>query len=320
MGSDLLEPVDSPGIERDLAAGIGAHLEQEVGLSIKLATAAVLLCMSAGAQAQQQEETFTEIKPGMHAADPANLIPLLERGDVRAINNIGLLWARGVGVREPNFAEALQWWKEAARRGYPVSMNNIGLLYANGHGVPQDYKEALKWWTMAAERGSAWAMNSIGDLYENGQGVTQSYADALTWYGKAADAGDGLAMYNLGALYENGHGVEQSFKTAYDWYNRAADKGIASAMHNLGKMLVEGRGFPADKAEGHAWLAVAGSYYTAEERAEAQANVEDLQVLTSGLSAGELARSLEIVKNLTARIEERRKAEPLQAGPGQSET
>ena len=71
----------------------------------------------------------------MHAADPANLIPLLEHGDVRAINNIGLLWARGVGVSEPNFAEALQWWKEAARRGYPVSMNNIGLLYANGHGV-----------------------------------------------------------------------------------------------------------------------------------------------------------------------------------------
>ena len=91
-------------------------------------------------------------------------------------------------------------------------------------------------------------------------------------------------------------------------------------MHSLGKMLAEGRGLPADKAEGHAWLAVAGSYYSAEEKAEAQANVQDLQVLTSGLSAGELARSQEIAKNLTARIEERRKAEPLQAGPGESET
>jgi hypothetical protein len=91
-------------------------------------------------------------------------------------------------------------------------------------------------------------------------------------------------------------------------------------MHNLGKMFAEGRGFPADRAEAHAWLAVAGSYYGAEDKAESAANVEDLQALTAGLSAAELARAREIARNLTARIEERRKAEPLQAGPGQSET
>jgi TPR repeat protein len=282
--------------------------------------AIALLSLSVSAYAEPQEETFTEIKPGSNAVDPNNLIPLLGRGDVRAINNIGLLWARGVGVSGPNFAEALHWWKEAAKRGYPVSMNNIGLLYANGHGVPQDYKEALKWWRMAAERGNAWAMNSIGDLYENGQGVEQSYADALDWYGRAAEAGDGLAMYNLGSLYENGHGVEQSFKTAYDWYSRSADKGIASAMHNLGRMLADGRGFPADRAEAQAWLTVAGKYYGAEDKDEAQANVRDLQALTASLNATELARAREIAANLTMRIEERRKAEPLQAGPGESET
>ena len=198
--------------------------EPEAPLKSKLVAIVPLLGLSLFAYAGPQEQTFTEITPGSEAVNPDNLIPLVGRGDVRAINNIGLLWARGVGVSGPNFTEALHWWKEAAKRGYPVSMNNIGLLYANGHGVPQDYKEALKWWRMAAERGNAWAMNSIGDLYENGQGVQQSYPKAIDWYGRAAEAGDGLAMYNLGALYENGRGVEQSFKTAYDWYSRSAER------------------------------------------------------------------------------------------------
>ena len=281
---------------------------------------ALLLATAFPVLAQKQEETFTEIKPGADVVNPDKLIPLLDRGDVRAMNNIGLLWARGVGVPKADFSEALHWWKEAARRGYVVSMNNIGLLYANGHGVPQDYKEALKWWQLAAERGNGWAMNSIGDLYENGLGVRQSYGEALDWYGRAAEAGDGLAMYNLGALHETGRGVAQSFKAAYDWYSRAADKGIASAMHNLGKILEDGRGFPADKAEAHAWLTVAGAYYTAEDNEEAAANARDMRALTPALSASELERAGEIAKNLGERIEERRKAAPLQAGPGESET
>lgn len=281
---------------------------------------AAVLGAAVVARAQQQEQTFTEITPGSDLTNPEKLIPLLGRGDVRAMNNIGLLWARGVGVPAPNYAEALYWWKEAARRGYAVSMNNIGLLYAHGDGVQQDHKEALKWWQMAAERGNAWAMNSIGDLYENGLGVAQSYPEAVDWYRRAADAGDGLAMYNLGNLYEQGRGLEQSFKAAYDWYNRSADKGIASAMHNLGRMLAAGRGFPSDRAEGHAWLTVARQYYTAEDRDEAEANASDLETLRSILTDMELARSAEIATNLSERIEQRRQAQPLKAGPGESET
>ena len=283
--------------------------------------AVTMLCSVAGfAGAQQQEQTFTEITPGSDLTNPDKLIPLLERNDVRAMNNIGLLWARGVGVPASDFQEALHWWKEAARRGYVVSMNNIGLLYAHGDGVGQDYKEALKWWRMAAERGNAWAMNSVGDLYEQGQGVPQSYPEAMDWYRRAADAGDGLAMYNLGNLYEHGRGIGENLKSAYDWYNRAADKGIASAMHSLGAMIAEGKGFPADAAEGHAWLALAQRYYTAEDKEEAATNARDLERVGGSLSGAQAARSAEIVKNLTERIETRRQAEPRKPGAGESET
>jgi TPR repeat protein len=270
--------------------------------------------------AAQQDETFVEIKPGDASTNPDNLIVGAEQGDVRALNNLGLLWARGVGVPAPDFNEAMRWWKEAAKRGYALSMNNLGLLYANGHGVKQDYAQALKWWEMSAERGDAWAMNSIGDLYENGLGVGRDYAQARDWYERAAQAGDGLAMYNLGSMYENGRGVQADFRRAITWYELSADKGIGVAMHNLGSMVAAGRGVPADPAEGLAWLTLAASYFSPEDQAEAAENAKALAALTPTLSEQQIGRAEQIAKNRRVVIEERRKAKPLKAGPGENET
>jgi uncharacterized protein len=270
--------------------------------------------------AAQEDETFVEIKPGDISADPDNLIRGAERGDVRALNNLGLLWARGVGVPAPDFKEAMRWWKEAAKRGYSLSMNNLGLLYANGHGVKQDYAKALEWWEMSAERGDAWAMNSIGDLYENGLGVERDYGRARDWYERAAQAGDGLGMYNLASMYENGRGVDPDPQRALTWYQLSADKGVGVAMAHLGKMIGAGKGVPADPAEGYAWLTLASSYFSPEDQAEAAENARDLAALAPTLDAQQLSRAQEIAKNRRVVIEERRKAKQLKAGPGESET
>jgi TPR repeat protein len=279
---------------------------------------AVLAAISSAALAQQ-DETFTEVKPGIDALDPDRLMGAVQKGDPRAMNNVGLMWAQGIGVPKADYEEAIRWWKEAARRGYAVSMNNLGLAYANGHGVNQDYQQALKWWEMAAEQGDAWAMNSIGDLYENGLGVAQDYKEAFDWYARAAEAGDGLAMYNLGNFHEKGLAVGRNPKAALSWYERGADKGVAIAMHAAGKLLAEGRGIPADPAEGYAWLSVAGDYFGAQDKDDASANAQALRDLTARLDPGQLARGQEIARNLRLRIEERRKARSPGARPGQSE-
>jgi TPR repeat protein len=280
---------------------------------------AALLALAGPAMAQQ-EETFTELDPTLDALDPDRLMGAVQSGDPRAMNNLGLMWAHGLKVPGVNYEEAIRWWKEAARRGYAVSMNNLGLAYANGHGVKQDYKQALKWWEMAAEKGNGWAMNSIGDLYENGLGVAQDYGEAREWYERAADAGDGLAMYNLGHFYEQGLGVAASPKAALAWYERSADKGVALSMHAAGKLIEQGRGVPPDPAEAHAWFTVAARYFGAQDKADAAANQQALVALGARLDRGQLARAQDIARNLHARIEERRKAKPLRAGPGESET
>lgn len=278
-----------------------------------------LLSLSCAAWAVEQEETFTDLTPGQDMLDPANLAQLLRQGDVRAMNNVGLLWAKGYNGKQ-SYVEAFNWWKEAAMRGYPVAMNNIGLLYAKGNGVEQDYKKAFEWWHQAAFLGNAWAMNNVGDLYEKGLGVEQSLIMAVTWYLSGAQQGDRMAMYNLGLLYEAGKGVDRDYAAALNWFRKAADKGDGSSMHRIGAMYAEGRGVSADPVEAHAWYSVADLRFPPEDADEAKQNRRDLEELGARLDAEQLARARDraaAIEVLT-RPAAREPAKPL--GPGRKST
>jgi len=263
-----------------------------VNLKLPSLILAALLSLSCAAWAVEQEETFTDLTPGQDMLDPATLAQLLRQGDVRAMNNVGLLWAKGYNGKQ-SYVEALNWWKEAAKRGYTVAMNNIGLLYAKGNGVEQDYKEAFNWWHQSAFLGNAWAMNNVGDLYENGLGVEKNLLMAMTWYQSGAGQGDVMAMYNIGTLYEAGKGVDRDYGTAMSWFRKAADKGDASSMHRIGAMYAEGRGVAADPVEAHAWYSVAALRYPPQAAEEAKTNRRDLEELGARLDPGQLARAKE---------------------------
>jgi uncharacterized protein len=50
-------------------------------------------------------------------------------------------------------SEALKWLIPIAERGKPRQQNNMGVLYAEGLGVPQDYVQAHMWFNLAAAIG-----------------------------------------------------------------------------------------------------------------------------------------------------------------------
>jgi TPR repeat protein len=277
-----------------------------------------LLCPGA-VPAFDQEETFTDLTPGKDMLDPGRLSELLRNNDVRAMNNIALLWAKGYDGKQ-SFEEALKWWKEAAKRGYTVAMNNIGLLYANGHGVQQDYNEAFNWWHQAAFLGNAWAMNSVGDLYENGLGTQRNLRMAMTWYQSAAVQGEPMAMYNIGVLYEAGAGVTRDDAEALDWFRKSAGHGYASAMHSIGKMYVEGRAVAADPVEALAWYSVANLRYPPEDAGEAKSNRKDIDELTARLDAGQLARAKERIAAIDVLTQPTKPEPPKLLQPGEKST
>ena len=251
---------------------------------------AAALATSLPAAAVEQEETFTDFVPGSEMLDPANLAQLIRQGDVRAMNNIGLLWAKGYQGKQ-SYEEAMRWWLEAARRGYTVAMNNIGLAYANGHGVDKDAAKAFEWWHQAAFLGNAWAMNSVGDCYEKGDGVEQDFMMAMTWYQSAAQLGERMALYNIGALFEDGKGVGRDYIEAMSWYRKSAGKGDASAMRAIGRLYRNGHGVNMDPVEAWAWHSVADSRFRPEEAAEAKLNRRELDQLGAVLSAGQLTQA-----------------------------
>jgi len=288
-------------------------------MKLRFAILSVFLVCAQVAVAFDQEETFTNLIPGKDMLDPARLSELLNRNDVRAMNNVALLWAKGYDGRQ-SYAEALKWWKEAARRGYTVAMNNIGLAYANGDGVQQDYAEAFNWWHQSAFLGNAWAMNSVGDLYENGLGTRRNLIMAMTWYQSAAAQGEPMAMYNIGLLYELGNGVTSDDSEALVWFRKAAERGYASAMHSIGTMYAEGRAVEADPVEALAWYSVADMRYPPEDAAEAKSNREEIEDLMAELDAEQVVRAKERAAEIDILTRPAKSEPPKLLQPGEKST
>ena len=52
-------------------------------------------------------------------------------------------------------AEAVRWYRLAAEQGHASAQFNLGLMYARGLGVSEDDAEAVRWYRLAAEQGHA---------------------------------------------------------------------------------------------------------------------------------------------------------------------
>jgi TPR repeat protein len=174
------------------------------------------------------------------------------RGNVYAMNDLGLLYLQGKGVAR-DYAEAFRWFEKAQNGGNALAMNNIGFLYERGQGVPQDYAEARRWYEKAAEKGNALAMNNLGQLYRTGQGVPKNPAEAKRWFEKAASIGDAAAMNRLGVMYHNGEGMPQNYGEAFRWFEKAAARGEPSAMNWLGVMYHNAEGVAQNYSEAWRW-------------------------------------------------------------------
>jgi len=126
-------------------------------------------------------------------------------------------------------AEAVKWYRLAAKQGYGTAQGNLGLMYDKGQGVPKDDAEAVKWYRLAAEQGHAAAQLNLGVMYDKGQGVPKDAAEAVKWYRLAAKQGDAGAQFNLSGMYWRGEGTPQNYVLAYSWVSIAAANGHADA-------------------------------------------------------------------------------------------
>ena len=176
-----------------------------------------------------------------------------EAGEAEAMFNLGVCYAKGLGVVQ-NDEQAVHWYQKAANLGIAGAMHNLGKYYATGLGVVQDHTKAVYWYQKASDLGNAQAMVDLGNCYRTGLGVEQNDEQAVHWYQKAADLGIAVAMFNLGICYRTGQGVTQDDVQAVHWFQKAADLGNAKAMFNLAAYFYFGIGTKKNNKQAIFWF------------------------------------------------------------------
>lgn len=81
----------------------------------------------------------------------------------------------------PQEDEAIARVQLRSQSGDPDAMNNLGILYARGRGVTKSYVTAVKWFRESALQGYAPAMVNLGTMYQLGAGAHRSYRRAYAW-------------------------------------------------------------------------------------------------------------------------------------------
>ena len=92
---------------------------------------------------------------------------------------------------QSNYQTAFKLWLPLAEQGDAQAQGGLGMMYERGLGVKQDDFEAVNWYRKAAEQGDADAQAILGFLYLLGErGVQVNKSLAKEWFGKACDNGD----------------------------------------------------------------------------------------------------------------------------------
>ena len=63
------------------------------------------------------------------------------------------------------------------------------MCYENGKGVPQNLAEAVKWYRRAARQGHSKALFNLGVCFVNGSGCAKAVGDGVTVFRRAAVLG-----------------------------------------------------------------------------------------------------------------------------------
>jgi uncharacterized protein len=120
-------------------------------LCATLTASLMLVALAGAAVAGPLEDATAAYHRGDYATALGLVRPLADQGERAAQYNLGVMYAKGLGVPQ-NHTEAFKWLRRAANQGYAHAQNSIGVMFADGLGVPQDYVQAHMWLDLAASR------------------------------------------------------------------------------------------------------------------------------------------------------------------------
>lgn len=198
-------------------------------------------------------------------------------GNPEAAYRFALMLEHGRGV-DRDILTALEFFKSAADKGYPMAIWKMGRFYEKGlfdkgkEVVKQDLEKALSCYQKAAKQDVAEANYSLGKMYLIGREVKKNETIGLEFLMQAVKLGDLNAIYDMGNyksteaadMYGVGNFevAQKLFQEAFSCFIKAAEKGHVDSMKKVSSMYMHGIGVDQNQAQYSSWI---NKSYMAEE-------------------------------------------------------
>ena len=124
--------------------------------------------------------------------------------------------------KEQQFRDELDKWMLRAYEGDRDAQFKVGVLFTNDQFDQPDYEQAVYWYKQAARQGHVLAQYNLGHQYLTGVGVAKNDVTAMQWWLKAAEQDHSLAQFNIGRAYYLGIGLPMDHALSKYWFKRAA--------------------------------------------------------------------------------------------------
>ncbi|MFT5573300.1 MAG: septal ring-binding cell division protein DamX [Cryomorphaceae bacterium] len=123
---------------------------------------------------------------------------------------------------EQQYKVELEKWMLRAYEGDRDAQFRVGVLYTNSQFNQPDFEQAVYWYKQAARQDHVLAQYNLGHQYLTGVGVKPSQTIAMSWWLKAAKQDHALAQFNIGRAYYLGIGFAEDHALSRKWFERAA--------------------------------------------------------------------------------------------------
>ena len=120
--------------------------------------------------------------------------------------------------RDKDYSKARELWLPMAEGGHTFAMNNVGMMYKNGLGLRKNFKKAVKMFRQSADQGFSLAQYNLAGMYQSGKGVKKNRKKAVFWMLKAANSKFSKAQRKMGFWAEKGYGMKKDPVKALEWY------------------------------------------------------------------------------------------------------
>lgn len=123
--------------------------------------------------------------------------------------------------KKKRYIEAFYTYLALAEKGDVSTQTFLGWMYYSGTGTNKNLAEALRWFKLAAKSGSVEACYYCGRVLTD----EQKPEEAITWFRTAAIKEYHPALYRLGLIYRDGLGITKNDKIALQHLRSARNAG-----------------------------------------------------------------------------------------------